>query len=373
MDDDLEPFRAAVATFIDREFTPHQERWRARRQPDPEAWTTAGRAGMLLVDLPETCGGGGGTFAHEAIVVEELAKAGVNFANYIQDGVAHYIDSYGTEAQKRDLLPAMARGERVGAVALTEPSGGSDLQNLHTSARRVGDEYVVNGSKTFLTNGLCANLIVLAVRTDPKAPGIRALSLLLVPTDGLAGFHRGQSLAKVGMHGQDTCEVFFDDVRVPASCLLGEVEGQGFAQIMDRMVYERLAIAVGAVATMETAVRITSAYVKERPCGEGTLMELQNTRMKLAECLTKANVGRVFLDACVEQYLAGRLDPVAAAQAKYWLTDRECEVVDECVQLHGGYGYMEEYAIARMWTDSRVHRIYGGANEVLKEMVAWSL
>ncbi|WP_243305294.1 acyl-CoA dehydrogenase family protein [Geothrix oryzisoli] len=373
MDEELKLFRPAIARVVEREFVPHQPRWRAQHRPDADAWLKAGQAGMLLVDLPAEFGGGGGSFVHEAIVVEELAKAGVNFASYVHDGVAHYIHAYGREEQKRDLLPRMAAGELVGAVALTEPSAGSDLQGIRMTAKRVGDDYIINGSKTFVTNGSLMGLVCLAVRTDPAAPPIRGISLLLVETEGLAGFARGQPLEKVGMHGQDTCEVFFDEVRVPASCLLGNKEGQGFAQIMERMIYERLAIGVIAVATMETAVRLTSTYVKERMAYGAPLLELQNTRMKLAECATKARVGRVFLDECVDRFVAGQLDSVAAAQVKYWLTDCECEVVDECVQLHGGYGYMTEYEIARMWADSRVHRIFAGANEVLKEVIAWSL
>ena len=373
MDEELEMFRSAIARFVEKEFTPHQARWRARRQPDPEAWTKAGEVGMLLVDLPEEHGGGGGTFVHEVIVLEELAKAGVNFASYIQDGIGHYIVSYGSEAQKRDLLPRMARGELVGAIALTEPSSGSDLQSIRTTAKRVGDEYIINGSKTFVTNGSLMSLICMAVRTDPNVPGIRGISMLLIETEGLAGFHRGQPLEKVGMHGQDTCEAFFDDVHVPVSCLLGEREGQGFAQVMERMVYERLAIGVIAVTTMERAVRLTLDYVNEREVAGGLLMELQNTRLKLAECATKAHIGRVFLDDCVRRFVAGDLDSATAAMVKYWLTDAECEVVDECVQLHGGYGYMVEYEIAQMWIDSRVHRIFAGSNEVLKETIAYSL
>jgi acyl-CoA dehydrogenase len=373
MDEELILFRTAIGKFIEREFTPHQTRWRAQHGPDPDAWRKAGKAGMLLVDMPEEYGGGGGTFIHQAIVAEELAKAGVNFATYLQDGVAHYIHSYGSEDQKRSLLPRLAEGDLVGAVALTEPAAGSDLQGLRMTARRDGDHYILNGSKTFITNGSLMSLICLAVRTDPTAPAMRGLSLLLVETEGLAGFSRGKPLVKVGMHGQDTCEAFFDDVRVPVSCLLGAKEGRGFAQIMDRMVYERLVIGVIAVTTMEKAVAITATYAKDRQAYGAPLMDLQNTRLKLAECATKAHVGRVFLDSCVDRYLAGNLDPATAGQAKYWLTDCECEVVDECVQIHGGYGYMEEYEIARMWADSRVHRIFAGANEVLKEMVAWSL
>lgn len=373
MAEDLDLFRSTVARFVEHELLPHQERWRAQRRPDREAWTRFAEAGLLLVDAPEAFGGGGGSFVHEAIVLEELARAGVNFAAYLQDGVAQYLLAYGREDQKRDLLPRLARAERVAAVALTEPAAGSDLDGLRTSARRVGDEYLVSGAKTFVTNGVLADLVLLAVRTDPKLPAIRGTSLLLVETDRLAGFQRGQPLEKVGMHGQDTCEMFFDEVRVPAASLLGAREGLGFAQIMERMVYERLAIAVIATATMEEALRTTTEYVKTREIYGGTLMDLQNTRMRLAECATRVRVGRVFLDHAVDRFVAGRLDPAGAAQAKYWLTEAECEVVDACLQLHGGYGYMTEYPIARMWADSRVHRIFAGANEILKEMVAWSL
>ncbi|BDU76460.1 acyl-CoA dehydrogenase family protein [Mesoterricola sediminis] len=373
MDEELVLFRDAVAKFIHKTFVPCQERWRAQHHPDPDAWRKAGEAGLLLVDLPEASGGGGGTFRHEAVVIEELARASVNFANYIQDGVAHYLHQYGSAEQQARWLPDLASGARVGAIALTEPGGGSDLQGLATSARRDGDQYVLNGSKTFITNGTLMNLLVVAVRTDPAVPALRGISLLVFETDGLPGFHKGRPLEKVGMNGQDTCEAFFDEVRVPASSLLGPREGQGFAQIMDRMVYERLAIAVGAAAAMERAIELTSEYVKERGAYGGTLMDLQNTRMVLAECATRAKLGRVFVDGCIDRYVAGRLDPVTAAQAKYWLTESECLVADACVQLHGGYGYMTEYEIARIWADSRVHRIYGGANEILKEMIAWSL
>lgn len=373
MDEELGLFRASVTKFIAKAFLPHQERWRAQHHPDPDAWRKAGEAGLLLVDLPEEYGGSGGDFRHEAVVVEELARAGVNFANYIQDGVAHYIHRYGDASQKRNWLPRLAAGELVGAIALTEPSGGSDLQALRMTARREGDEYVLNGSKTFITNGTLMNLICVAVRTDPTLPAMRGISLLVFETEGLPGFQKGKPLEKVGMNGQDTCEAFFDGVRVPVSSLLGPKEGRGFAQAMDRMNYERLAIAVSAVASMERALELTATYAKEREAYGGTLMDLQNTRMVLAEATTRARMCRTFVDACVARQAAGAIDPVSAAQAKYWATESECLVADACVQLHGGYGYMTEYEVARIWADSRVHRIYGGANEVLKELIAWSL
>jgi acyl-CoA dehydrogenase len=267
----------------------------------------------------------------------------------------------------------MARGELVAAIAMSEPGAGSDLRSIQTSARRDGDQYVINGSKTFITNGAHAGIVCLAVKTDPRASGVKGISLIIVETKGLGGYRVGGSLDKVGMHGQDTCELFFDDARVPAANLLGDAEGKGFYQMMERLPYERLGVGVVAVATAEQAVAITTKYVKERTAFGKPLMDLQNTRFKLAECKTEAHIGRVFLDHCIERFIAGQLDEVTAAMAKYWLTDCQCRIVDECVQLHGGYGYMTEYPIARMWADSRVQRIYAGANEIMKELIAWSL
>jgi acyl-CoA dehydrogenase len=244
---------------------------------------------------------------------------------------------------------------------------------MRTSARRENEHYVVHGSKTFITNGANAGLVCLAVKTDPRAAGPRAISLLMVETKDLRGYRVGRALEKVGMHGQDTCELFFDDVRVPAANLLGAAEGRGFSQMMEQLPYERLSIGVLAVAAAEQAVAITARYVKERTAFGKPLVELQNTRFKLAECRTQAHVARVFLDSCIERFIAGRLDDASTAMAKYWLTEMQCRVIDECVQLHGGYGYMTEYPIARMWADSRVQRIYGGTNEIMKELIAWSV
>src|SRR5262245_53934970 len=373
INEDVQLFRRTVRQFVEKEFVPHQARWREARGPDAAAWTAAGRAGILLADVPEQYGGGGGSFAHEAVVLEELARAGVHFGSAIQSTVAHYILAYGNEEQKRKWLPSMARGERVAAIAMTEPGAGSDLQAIKTTARREGEHYVVNGSKTFITNAAHANLVCLAAKTDPKVTGMRAISLLIVETDGLAGYRAGRPLEKIGMHGQDTCEIFFDDVRVPASNLLGDGEGKGFSQMMEQLPYERLAVSDGAVATAEGAIAITTIYAQERMAFGKPLLEFQNTRFKLAECKTEAHIGRVFLDHCIARYMAGQLDPVSAAMAKYWLTDCQCRIVDECLQLHGGYGYMSEYPIARMWADSRVQRIYAGANEIMKEVIGWSL
>ncbi|HEX6413686.1 MAG TPA: acyl-CoA dehydrogenase family protein [Burkholderiales bacterium] len=373
INDDVRMFRDNVRAFIAKEFVPQQARWRAQHGPDADDWLRAARAGLLLSDVPEAYGGGGGTFAHECVVLEELARAGVHFGSQVHTTVAHYILAYGTEEQKRRWLPRMGRGELVGAIAMTEPGAGSDLQAIQTLARREGDEYVISGSKTFITNGMRAGLVCVAARTNPKAVGMRAISLIVVETDGLAGYRAGRPLEKVGMQQQDTCELFFDSVRVPAANLLGPIEGRGFAQLMEQLPYERLQIAVGAVAMAEQAVEITTRYVKERKAFGKPLFDLQNTRFKLAECKTRAQVGRVFLDSCIERYLAGRLDETSTAMAKYWLTEMQCRIVDECVQLHGGYGYMTEYPIARMWADARVQRIYAGSNEIMKELIAWSL
>ena len=373
MNDDLRVFRKTVRSFIQEELAPHQARWRQQHRPDAEAWRKAGAAGVLLTDVPEKYDGGGGTFAYEAVVTEELAQAGVHFGCGVHSIVAHYILAYGTEDQKHRWLPGMARGELVGAIAMTEPAAGSDLQGIKTSARRDGKCYAINGSKTFITNGWHANLICLAVKTDPKAAGLRGISLIIVERQNLNGYRVGSSLEKVGMHALDTCEIFFDDVSVPVSNLLGPTEGLGFSQMMEQLSYERLSVALGAVATAEYALAITTKYVKERIAFGKPLMEFQNTRFKLAECTTQAHINRVFIDNCIERFIAGKLDPVTAAMAKYWLTDCQCQIVDECVQLHGGYGYMTEYPIARMWADSRVQRIYAGTNEIMKEVIAWSL
>jgi acyl-CoA dehydrogenase len=373
VNDEVRMFRKTVSQFIENEFVPHQARWRENRGPDAEAWSNAGRAGILLADLPEEYGGGGGTFAHEAVVLEELARAGVHFGSAIQSTVAHYILGYGAEEQKRKWIPRLARGESVAAIAMSEPGAGSDLQAIKTSARREGESYVINGSKTFITNGARADLVCLAAKTNPKVVGMRGISLIMVETRDLPGYRVGRALEKVGMHGQDTVELFFDDVRVPAANLIGGVEGRGFAQMMEQLPYERLQIAVGAVAMAEQAVAITTRYVKERKAFGKPLLDLQNTRFKLAECKTNAHIGRVFLDNCIERFIAGRLDEPSTAMAKYWLTESQCRIVDECLQLHGGYGYMTEYPIARMWADARVQRIYAGSNEIMKELIAWSL
>jgi acyl-CoA dehydrogenase len=371
--EEIRIFRKTARQFIQTNLVPFQSRWREQHYPDTEAYAKAGAIGLLLPDIGEAYGGGGGSFAHEAVVLEELARAGVIFGASVQSIVAHYILKFGSEEQKQRWLPAMARGELLAAIAMTEPGAGSDLQGIKTVARRADGQYIIDGSKTFITNGLHAGLVCLAVKTDPQIAGPKSISLICVETKDLAGYRVGKPLEKVGRNGHDTCELFFDGVRVPTSNLLGGVEGQGFFQIMDQLPYERLSVALAAAATAEEAVVITTRYAKERVISAQPLMDFQNTRMVLARCKTESHIGRVFVDHCIERFIAGQLDPVTAAMAKYWLTDCECRVVDECVQLHGGYGYMTEYAIARMWADSRVERIFAGSNEVMKELIAWSL
>jgi acyl-CoA dehydrogenase len=358
--------------FVERELAPHRARWEKEGRADLDAWTKAGAMGLLVPAVPEPYGGPGGTFAHEAVVIEELARANLHLGFDIQSIVARYILAYGSEDQKQRYLPCLASGEFVGAIAMTEPDSGSDLQSIKTNARRDGDHYLINGAKTFITNGASASLVCLAVRTG-STPGPRALSLLLVETKDLRGFRVGRSLPKIGRHAQDTCELFFDAVRVPVTNLLGAGEGRGLLQLMEQLRHERLSIALSAVAAAESALEITTRYVKERTISGKPLFELQNARFKLVECQTEAHVARVFVDNCIELFIAGKLDDATAAMAKYWATERQFQIIDTCVQLHGGYGYMEEFPVARMWADSRAQRIYAGSNEIMKEVVAWSL
>jgi acyl-CoA dehydrogenase len=373
MNEELHIFRSAVRRFLAEEFAPQQARWELQLQPDAEAWKHAGAAGLLLTDVPEQYGGGGGTTAHEAVIAEELAQIGLHFGFSIQSIVAHYILDYATEEQKQNWLPRMARGELVGAIAMTEPGAGSDLQGIRTVARLNGSDYVLDGSKTFITNGRQAGIVVVAVRIHNGASGMRAISMVVVETQNTQGYRTGQPLHKIGQHSIDTCELFFDGVHIPAGNLLGGCEGRGFSQMMQELPYERLLVAVNAVATAERALALTTRYVKDRKAFGQTLFDLQNTRFQLAECKAATQVGRIFVDHCIENAIAGHLDSTEVAIAKYWLTEAEGRILDQCVQLHGGYGYMAEYPIARMWADSRVHRIYAGANEVMKEIIAASL
>ena len=371
MDEELHIMRDAVRKFFQKEFVPHMPKWEKQGYIDREAWRIAGDAGILCASIPTEYGGGGGNFKHEMVLVEEMGYARLgSFGNGVHSGiVAHYVNSYGTEAQKQAWLPKMASGELVGAIAMTEPGTGSDLQAVTTTAIKQGDQYVLNGQKTFLTNGQTANLICVVAKTDPKESA-KGISLVMVETEGLAGFSRGRNLEKLGMKAQDTSEIFFEDVVVPARNLLGTAEGRGFVQLMEQLPQERLIIAAGACAAMETALKLTSEYVKERKAFGKRILDFQNTQFKLAERYTEARLARVFVDDCAMKLAEGKLDETTAAMAKWWTTQKQCEIVDECLQFFGGYGYMMEYPIAQMYADSRIQKIYGGSNEIMKLLIA---
>lgn len=374
-DDEVEAVRELASTFFTKEVVPHYERFVEQGGPDREMYRKAGELGLMCLAVPSEYGGGGGTFAHEAAVYEEQTRAGeTSLGLVVHSGiVAHYILAYGTEQQKHAWLPKLASGELLGAIAMTEPGTGSDLQAITTRAVRDGDDYVITGSKTFITNGSTADLVIIAAKTDPTQ-GASGVSLIVAEVaDDAPGFRRGRVLRKIGLKAQDTAELFFDEMRVPVANRLGAEEGKGFIQLVEQLPQERLLAAVVAVAIMELAVEVTTAYTKERQAFGKPLFAMQNTRFELAECATLARVGRTFLDDCVLRHLRGELDIATAAMAKYWLTDRQCEVVDRCLQLFGGYGYMLEYPIARMFTDGRVQRIYAGANEVMKELISRTL
>ena len=373
MDDELRLLRTNVARFVEAEMVPQDAHWREQHNVGHAIWRRAGELGFLCADIPAEYGGAGGDFRHEVILYEELARRGLSgFGQGVHSIAAHYLLNHGTEAQKRRYLPQLARGELVGAIAMTEPGAGSDLQGIRTRARRADGEYVINGSKIFITNGFLAGLVLLVVKTDP-ALGAKGTSILILETAGLSGFRVGRFLDKIGQRAQDTNELFFEDVRVPADCLLGGTEGRGFAQLMGDLPYERMIVAVQAVAVMEGALAETIRYVKSRRAFGKTLLEMQNTRFRLAEAATTARITRTFIDRCIAEVVAGSLDEAGAAMAKYWATDAQQRVLDECVQLHGGYGYMTEYLVARMYADARVTRIYGGTNEIMKELIARSL
>ncbi|MEU2006379.1 acyl-CoA dehydrogenase family protein [Rhodococcus sp. NPDC019627] len=373
-DDEVRALSELATGFFEREVVAHNDKWDAQHRIDRSVWHTAGQLGLLCCSVPEGYGGGGGTFAHDLAVFEAQGYAGdLAFGISVHSGiVAHYLVAYGSEAQKKAWLPGMATGEILGAIGMTEPGAGSDLKAIKTTAIRDGDDYVINGSKTFITNGASADMIVLAVKTDPKA-GAKGVSLVIVDLRDCPGFTVGRVLDKVGQHGADTSELSFTDVRIPVDSLLGESEGQGFGQLMAQLVQERLIIGAQASGAMKRAVEDTVAYTKSRQAFGHSLFEFQNTAFELAECQTIARTCQVFLDHCIEAHLRGELDPSEAAMVKYWLTEKQCEVIDRCVQLHGGYGYMREYLIARMYEDARVQKIYAGANEVMKGIIAKSL
>lgn len=373
MTSDHELYRDNVRKFIEAEFVPHRERWIEQGHPEPEAWRKAGEVGILCPDVPPEYGGGGGDFGFDAITYEECQRACISsFGNGIQSIVAHYLMRYGTEEQRQRWLPGMASGEIITAIAMTEPGTGSDLQAVKTRAVRDGDEYVLNGSKTFITNGYNANLVCVVCKTNPEERA-KGISLLMVEVDGLDGFRRNKPLKKVGMKGQDTCELFFDDCRVPAGNVLGGEEGQGFFQLMAQLPRERLIIAVAAVAAMEAALEQTVAYTKERKAFNQRVFDFQNTKFTLAEIATETRIARVFVDNCIQLLNENLLDTETASMAKWWCSQKQFEAAHECLQLHGGYGYMMEYPVAHYFADSRVQMIYGGSNEIMKEVISRSL
>jgi acyl-CoA dehydrogenase len=369
---DHDTFRDSVRRFLEREAAPHHSQWEEQGYVDRSIWLKAGENGLLCSSMPEAYGGAGADKLYSVIVMEEISRinvSGLGFGLH-SEIVAPYLLHYGTEEQKQRFLPRMATGAVIGAIAMSEPAAGSDLQGVRTTAVRQGDHYVLNGSKTFITNGWHADLVIVVAKTDPSL-GAKGTSLFLVERD-MPGFEKGKRLKKVGMKAQDTSELFFKDVRVPAANLLGR-ENEGFIYLMQELPWERLQIAIAAIENAQAAIDWTVAYVKERKVFGTTVASFQNTRFKLAELQTEVQIGRVFVDQCIAAIMQGKLDTTTASMAKYWCSDLQCKVLDECVQLHGGYGYMWEYPVARAWADARVQRIYGGTNEIMKELITRSM
>jgi acyl-CoA dehydrogenase len=366
---DHEAFRDSFRRFAEREIAPFHDQWEEQGYVDREVWRKAGANGYLCMTMPEAYGGSDADKLYSVVQMEELARGGYSGIGYglHNEIVAPYLLHYGSEAQKRKYLPAMATGELIGAIAMSEPAAGSDLQGVKTTARRDGDHYVLNGSKTFITNGWHADLVIVVAKTDPSA-GAKGTSLLLVER-GMPGFETGKRLKKMGLKAQDTSELFFNDVMVPLDNLLGP-ENRGFISLMEQLPWERLQIAIGAAAKSQAAIDWTLAYVKDRKVFGQTVAHFQNTRFKLAELQTQVQIAQVFVDKCLELLMQNQLDTATASMAKYWGSDLENKVMDECVQLFGGYGYMLEYPIARAFVDARVQRIYGGTNEIMKEVIA---
>ncbi len=371
-DSDHEIFRDTVRRFIEEEIAPYHAQWEKDGSISREAWLKAGELGLLCASMPEEYGGGGVDRTYSIILMEELARAGASGPGFglHSEIVAPYINRYGSEEQKRRFLPKMAKGEMIGAIAMTEPGTGSDLQGVRTTAVKDGNELVINGAKTFITNGAMSDLVIVVCKTDPDA-GAKGISLVLLET-GRDGYRKGRNLEKIGLKAQDTSELFFDDVRVPMTNLLGE-EGKGFIYLMQELAWERLQLSVSAVANMEAAVEWTIEYTKQREAFGKPILDFQNTRFTLAEVKTQVTVARTFVDRLISLMLDDKLDAETAAMAKWWTSDTQCKVIDECLQLHGGYGYMWEFPIARAWADARIQRIYAGTNEIMKEIIGRGL
>ena len=374
-EEEITMFEASVVKFFDSHAPVERvEKWRKDKVVERAMWTEAAEAGLLGLSTPEEYGGMGGDYRHEVVLMEQMGLKGVDgFGASLHNAIVMpYILHYGTEEQKKRWLPRMASGELISAIAMTEPGAGSDLQGIKTTAKKSGNGYVINGSKTFITNGQTANLICVVAKTDP-AQGAKGTSLLFVETDGAEGFERGRNLKKLGQDAQDTSELFFNDVKIPADNLLGNEEGKGFFQLMGQLPQERLNIAVQGIATIERALELTIDYVKQRGAFGKKVIDFQNTQFTLAECKTEATVARVFVNHCIGEHLKGKLDAATASMAKYWVSDLEGKIVDRCLQLFGGYGFMDEYPISRMYRDSRIQRIYGGTNEIMKILIARTL
>ncbi len=372
-EDEHRMFAEMVGRFYEDEMVPHSERWIEQGIVDREFWTKAGAAGIMGGSISEDYGGSGGDLGFDSVALyEQTRKGDASWGYGIQSIVAHYIANYGSDEQKAKWLPGLVTGEIVGAIAMTEPSTGSDLQAVRTFAEKDGNHYKINGSKIFITNGQTADLIITVAKTDREAKA-KGVSLIVVEADKAEGFRRGRNLKKLGLKGNDTAELFYEDVRVPTANLLGTEEGQGFYQLMKQLPWERLLIGIQALGAIDFAIEETVKYVQERKAFGQRVMDFQNTRFKLAECQTKAEVLRAFINDCIARLIAGDLDAPTASMAKYYGSEVQGQVMDECLQLHGGYGYMWEYPIARLYADARVQRIYGGTNEIMKELIARSM